>query len=184
MCGPKCRCQKCYELHGSGPMVTNKMTNTDTPRTDACPHCGCQTKDPFGFSMTIHDVDLCKARKINREMKPTTDTPRTDICPHCRSMDITPLPTALREAMIKADNYSQELTHTQKNLRAASMERDRLREKSDELKAEVERLRANLCRAIELVGMALWEVEESGQHRRKIRAELDQLKATLNPDKK
>ena len=50
---------------------------TDTP-LDACPHCGCQTKDPFGFSMTIHDVDLCKARKINREMKPTTDTPRTD----------------------------------------------------------------------------------------------------------
>lgn len=36
MCGPKCRCQKCYEMHGSGPMVTNKMTTpTDTPRTDA-----------------------------------------------------------------------------------------------------------------------------------------------------
>lgn len=34
MCGPKCRCQKCYEMHGNGPMVTNKMNPTDTPRTD------------------------------------------------------------------------------------------------------------------------------------------------------
>lgn len=42
--------------------------------------------------------------------------------------------------MIKADNYSQELAHTQKNLRAASMERDSLREKSQKLEAEVEEL--------------------------------------------
>jgi hypothetical protein len=34
-------------MHGSGPMVKNKMTTTtDTPRTDACPHCGAEEINP------------------------------------------------------------------------------------------------------------------------------------------
>ena len=35
---------------------------TDTPRTD-CPHCGCQTKDPFGMGKTIHNVENCKRNR-------------------------------------------------------------------------------------------------------------------------
>lgn len=38
------------------------MTN-DTPSADACPHCGCQTKDPFGMGKTIHDVEKCKRNR-------------------------------------------------------------------------------------------------------------------------
>ena len=36
---------------------------TDTPRTDACPQCGCQTKDPFGMGKTIHNVKNCKTNR-------------------------------------------------------------------------------------------------------------------------
>ena len=39
------------------------MKNTDTPRTDAFPHCGCQTKDPFGMRKTIHNVENCKRNR-------------------------------------------------------------------------------------------------------------------------
>lgn len=40
-----------------------------------------------------------------------------------------------RAAMIKADNYSQELARTQKNLRAVSMERDSEREAQQKAEA-------------------------------------------------
>ena len=42
---------------------------TDTPRTDACPHCGCQTKDPFGMGKTIHNVANCKRNRQLAEAK-------------------------------------------------------------------------------------------------------------------
>jgi len=33
---------------------------------DQCPKCGCQTKDPFGQGMVIHDVSICKGLKTTR----------------------------------------------------------------------------------------------------------------------
>lgn len=71
-------------------------------------------------------------------------------------MDITPLPTALRESMIKADNYSQELARTQKNLRAVSMERDSLREKSQKLEAERDEARKALILNLQTTGGMPW----------------------------
>ena len=58
MCGHKCRCQKCYEMHGSGPMVTNKMTTTDTPRTDAF----------FNRTDIEWDDEVLFARQLEREL--------------------------------------------------------------------------------------------------------------------
>ena len=58
--------------------------------------------------------------------------------------------------MIKADNYSQELARTQKNLRAVSMERDSEREARQKAEAEVERLRSQLKRDIEIAEVILY----------------------------
>ena len=43
-------------------------TTTETP-LDACPHCGCQTKDPFGMGKTIHNVENCKRNRQLAELK-------------------------------------------------------------------------------------------------------------------
>lgn len=99
-------------------------TTTATPRTDACPHCGCQTKDPFGMGKTIHNVENCKR---NRELS--------------------------------------------------------------EAKAEVERLKAHLRRAVEIAedstdSLMDWDENRRSETQRKNYAELEQLKATLNQDKK
>jgi len=45
------------------------MTTQETPRTDACPHCGCQTKDPFGMGKTIHNIENCKRNRELAEAK-------------------------------------------------------------------------------------------------------------------
>lgn len=32
---------------------------SDLPGRNTCKHCGCQTKDPFGWGRTIHDIKAC-----------------------------------------------------------------------------------------------------------------------------
>ena len=89
MCGPKCRCQKCYEMHGSGPMVTNKMTTpTDTPRTDACPHCGSPRISPLCAYFTCEadttqrDEDkrthLCRERDKSQKLEAEVERLKSD----------------------------------------------------------------------------------------------------------
>ncbi|MFZ0617035.1 MAG: hypothetical protein WAN16_11405 [Chthoniobacterales bacterium] len=106
----------------------------------------------------------------------TTDTPRTDACPHCGAKQIPHI--------TEVDEYVCE-THTSKGggntyrsklCRERERHQDALLRHSEELaasKAEVERLKANLARAVEIAHRVaytdspdLWE-------------ELDQLEATL-----
>ena len=58
------------------PQTPKKMTNNSTHTdkcignvSDACPHCGCQTKDPFGMGKTIHNVKKCKRNSQLAELK-------------------------------------------------------------------------------------------------------------------
>lgn len=35
------------------------VPTTDIPTPDVCPRCGCQTRDPFGFGIVIHNIEQC-----------------------------------------------------------------------------------------------------------------------------
>ena len=61
ICGPKCRCQKCYEMHGCGPMVTNKMN----PITTA--------ERLFLLSLELSEEWKTRAEKAEFEVKRLTD---------------------------------------------------------------------------------------------------------------
>ena len=170
MCGPKCRCQKCYEMHGSGPMVTNKMT-TDTPRTDAdimreakILKLTKQNYHGLAKSKTAWYATMAKTRDIYEEgeapqtdaSKPkltresydenwnmTTDTPRTDAW-ECFSD-----PSYYDMARLRHTDGPKDFNtgYHLNNLREAVEVRDILNElerRAEKAESEVERLKEKL----------------------------------------
>lgn len=71
--------------------------------------------------------------------------------------------------MIKADNYSQELARTQKNLRAVSMERDSEREARQKAEAE-------LAKTNETLAIVWTDFEEMMPLKKKAEAEVERLR--------
>ena len=89
-------------------------------------------------------------------------------CPHCGAEN-----TTVTEYDCCTKNYGRK-------------DRSRLcreREKSQKLEAEVERLKVYLARAVE-IAMIIWGDKTCDKPWPELRAELDQIKQTLNPTNK
>jgi hypothetical protein len=104
-----------------------------------------------------------------------TDTPRTDACPHCGAEE-RPYSIAIRE-------YNCETLIGKIDGAIQRSELCREREARHKTEAEVERLRANLNRTIK-IALMIWGDKPSDKDWPELRAELDELKATLNHTEK
>ena len=117
-------------------MVTNKMTTTtDTPRTDACPHCGA--KELEGGIMQCHSYAkthanagfrsmLCHEREARQKAEAERDEARKDLIKNLQTTGGLPW-RKWREECVK------ETLRADENL-----------ERAEKAEAEVERLRALL----------------------------------------
>jgi hypothetical protein len=101
----------------------------------------------------------------------TTDTPRTDACPHCGAV----------KKYSRVDYNRYECGYDSGCV--AKPELCREREARHKTEAEVERLRANLNRTIK-IALMIWGDKPSDKDWPELRAELDELKATLNHTEK
>ena len=81
------------------------MTTTDTPRPDACPHCGCQTKDPFGMGETIHNVELCFQREARQKAEAEVERLRAFIANELQNKN-SDLRDNLRRVIEFAERYT------------------------------------------------------------------------------
>jgi len=98
-----------------------------------------------------------------------TDTPRTDACPHCGDEPVShPHDDPAWQEYRCGTVYGYYPSHL-----------CRERESRQKAEAEVERLRANLRRAIEIAVNLSYDYADTEYD-----DELDQLKATLNPAEK
>ena len=129
MCGPKCGCQKCYEMHGNGPMVTNKMNPITT-----CPHCGAEDYDPeycdflcdtrfYPKTNTFIQSRLCAERKKSQKLKAEVD---------------------------RLDKERRELSRELHLWEMGMYHKPKMQAKIDELKSEVERLIKQIKRVVEI----------------------------------
>jgi hypothetical protein len=98
--------------------------------------------------------------------KKMTDTPRTDACPHCGSPRISPLCAYFTCKADTTQRDEDKRTHL-----------CREREKSQKLKAEVERLRSQLERAVEIAD-EFWNNQKQAVliHHQELAEELEQIK--------
>ena len=108
----------------------------------------------------------------------TTDTP-LDACPHCGA-----------EARVNQNDTYYCGSWRISTGGVSRTDQCRALERAEKAETEVERLRASLRRAIEIAEKALkgacgeWGCIGKSDEEDKLLAELDQLKATLNHDKK